>query len=94
MRFTPRFSIANALTAALTEIERTRGFLEAASLSDEWIDSMRSRTFLLEAHHTTHIEETRFTIEEAADLLAIDRTQTIRASFLTTVTLSKSSAHI
>ena len=49
---------------------RARGFLKAASLSDEWIDSMRSRAFLLEAHHTTHIEGTRLTIAEAADLLA------------------------
>ena len=54
MRFIPRFSITNAIAAALTEIERARGFLDAASLSDEWIDSMRSRAFLLEAHHTTH----------------------------------------
>ena len=50
MRFIPRFSITNAIAAALTEIERARGFLDAASLSDEWIDSMRSRAFLLEAH--------------------------------------------
>ena len=55
MRFIPRFSITNAIAAALTEIERARGFLDAASLSDEWIDSMRSRAFLLEAHHTTHM---------------------------------------
>ena len=72
MRFTPRFPIANAVTAPLTGIERARGFLEAASLSDEWIDSMRSRAFLLEAHHTTHIEGTRLTIEEAAGPLAGD----------------------
>ena len=72
MRFTPHFSITNAIAAALTEIERARGFLDAASLTDEWIDSMRSRAFLLEAHHTTHIEGTRLTIEEAADLLAGD----------------------
>ena len=72
MRFIPRFSITNAIAAPLTEIERARRFLDAASLSDEWIDSMRSRAFLLEAHHTTHIEGTRLTIEEAADLLAGD----------------------
>ena len=96
MRFTPRFSITNAIAAALTEIERARGFLDAASLSDEWIDSMRSRAFLLEAHHTTHIEGTRLTIEEAADLLAGDdvpgRTRTTRANCSTTATLSSSSA--
>ena len=70
MTFAPRFSITNAIAAALTEIERARGFLDAASLSDEWVDSMRSRAFLLEAHHTTHIEGTRLTVEDAANLLA------------------------
>ena len=67
MRFIPRFSITNAIAAALTEIERARGFLDAASLSDEWIDSMRSRAFLLEAHHTTHIEGTRLTPSDTAN---------------------------
>ena len=70
MSLSPRFSITNALAAAITEIERARGFLEAASLSDEWIDSMRSRASLLEAHHTTRIEGTRLTVEEAAEILA------------------------
>lgn len=70
MRFVPRFSITNAIAAALTDIERARGFLEAASLSDDWIASMQSRAFLLEAHYTTHIEGTRLTVHEAASLLA------------------------
>ena len=70
MTFLPRFSITNTTAAALTEIERARGFLEAASLSDDWVESMRSRAFLLEAHHTTHIEGTRLTVNEAADVLA------------------------
>ena len=70
MTFSPRFSITNAIAAAITEIERARGFLDAASLSDDWLDSMRSRAFLLEAHHTTHIEGTRLTIEDAENLLA------------------------
>ena len=70
MAFSPRFSITNVIAAAITEIERARGFLDAASLSDDWIDSMRSRAFLLEAHHTTHIEGTRLTVEDAENLLA------------------------
>ena len=72
MRFTPRFSITNEIAAALTEIERARGFLEAASLSDEWIDSMRSRAFLLEAHHTTHIEEPPYDMRRPQTFLAGD----------------------
>ena len=70
MPFEPHFTITNAITAALTEIERARGFLEAATLADEWVDAMRSRAFLLEAHHTTHIEGTRLTLKDADDLLA------------------------
>ena len=70
MTFSPRFSITNAIAAAITEIERARGFLDAARLSDDWLASMRSRAFLLEAHHTTHIEGTRLTIEDAENLLA------------------------
>ena len=70
MPFAPRFTITNAITAALTEIERARGFLEGATLTDAWVEEMRSRAFLLEAHHTTHIEGTRLTLEDAAGLLA------------------------
>ena len=70
MVFQPRFTITNTTLAALAQIERARGFLEAASLSDEWIASMQSKALLLEAHHTTHIEGTRLTLEESAVLLA------------------------
>ena len=70
MRFESRFSITNATAASITEIERARGFLEAATLSEDWVASMQSRAFLLEAHHTTHIEGTRLTVDEAAHLLA------------------------
>jgi Fic family protein len=68
--FVPRFSISNATAGALTRIERARGFLDAAKLSEEWLVSMRLRAFLLEAHHTTHIEGTRLTLEQSERLLA------------------------
>ena len=35
MPFEPRFTSTNAITAALTDIERAQGFLEAATVSDE-----------------------------------------------------------
>ena len=63
--FKPLFNITNKITAALTEIERARGFLEAATLSEEWIRAMGQRALLLEAHHTSHIEGTRLTVEQA-----------------------------
>ena len=58
------------MTAGLTRIERAHGFLEAARLSEDWLETMRSRALVLEAHHTTHIEGTRLTLEQAERLLA------------------------
>ena len=68
--FQPSFRISNRATAALTRIERARGFLDAAKLSEDWLATMRSRALLLEAHHTTHIEGTRLTLEQAERLFA------------------------
>jgi len=67
--FQPKFTITNAITAALTRIERTRGFLEAATLSEDWVQAMGARALVLEAHHTTHIEGTRLTLDQAERLL-------------------------
>ena len=63
-------SITNAITAGLTAIERARGFLEAATLSDEWVRRMSQRALLVEAHPTTHIEGTELTLEQAEQLWA------------------------
>ena len=59
MSFAPRFTVTNAITTALTRVERARGFLEAAKLSEDWVRRMGERALVLEAHHTTHIEGTR-----------------------------------
>jgi len=67
--FKPKFTITNRIAAGLTRIERARGFLEAAALSDTWIREMGHRALILEAHHTTHIEGTRLTLEQAERLL-------------------------
>ena len=66
--FIPKFTITNTMTEALTRIERARGFLEAATLSEDWIARMSQRALLLEAHHTTHIEGTQLTLEQAEKL--------------------------
>ncbi len=67
---TPKFTITNAITAALTRIERARGFLEAAMLSEDWVRAMGERALVLEAHYTTHIEGTQLTLDQAERLLA------------------------
>lgn len=46
--FQPRFSITNAITNALTQIERARGFLEAATLSEQWVRAMGERALVLD----------------------------------------------
>ena len=68
--FKPIFTITNRVTAGLTRLERARGFLEAATLSEGWVREMGRRAMLLEAHHTTHIEGTRLTLEQAEHLFA------------------------
>ena len=67
--YEPTFTITNKITAGLTRIERARGFLEAATLSEDWIREMGRRALVLEAHHTTHIEGTRLTFDQAERLL-------------------------
>ncbi|NLH15181.1 MAG: Fic family protein [Phycisphaerae bacterium] len=67
--FHPVFTITNRVTTGLTRIERARGFLEAATLSETWIRRMEQRALILEAHHTTHIEGTRLTLEQSEQLL-------------------------
>jgi len=67
--FRPIFTITNRITAGLTRIERARGVLEAAALSEAWVREMGRRALILEAHHTTHIEGTHLTLEQAERLL-------------------------
>lgn len=66
--FKPKFSITNETANALTSIERARGFLEAAHLSQDWLEQMQNKALVLEAYHTTHIEGTQLTLRESEQL--------------------------
>lgn len=68
--FNARFTITHSITDGLARIERARGFLEAATLSAQWVREMSRRALVREAHHTTHIEGTRLTLSQAERLLA------------------------
>lgn len=68
--FEPKFTITNSIANTLTTIERARGFLEAATLSDEWVAKMQNKALILEAHHTTHIEGTQLTLDQSEQLWA------------------------
>ena len=70
MPFQPKFSISLSIASALTAIERTRGFLEAALLSKDWVAKMQERALILEAHHTTHIEGTHLSLDQSEKLIA------------------------
>jgi len=48
MAFEPIYTITDAVTEALTRIERARGFLEAARLSEDWIAGMQRRALVQE----------------------------------------------
>ena len=63
--YRPKFIITNKINNDLLEIERARGFLDAAQLKVEWIRDMQSAALILEAHHSTHIEGTELTLSEA-----------------------------
>lgn len=66
--FKPKLSITNLIANDLTAIERARGFLEAATLSDDWVAKMQSQALILEAHHTTHIEGTQLTLKQSEQI--------------------------
>ena len=55
MIFEPRFRVSDATMADLTRIERARGFLEAATLSQEWIRQMGERALVIgSSPHDSH----------------------------------------
>jgi Fic family protein len=77
--FEPKFTISNSITKALLEIERARGFLDAAKLKEVWIQDMQSEALILEAHHSTHIEGTQLTFAQAQGILTGKSVKGVRA---------------
>ena len=69
MPFNPKFTITPKINKALVEIERVRGFLDAVKLKDDWIADMQKRALILESHHSTHIEGTALSLEQAQNIL-------------------------
>lgn len=67
--FRPKFTITPKINKALVEIERVRGFLDAVKLKDEWIADMQKKALILESHHSTHIEGTALSLEQAKSIL-------------------------
>ncbi|HCW06586.1 MAG TPA: Fic family protein [Cytophagales bacterium] len=69
MVFNPKFTITPKINKALVEIERVRGFLDAIKLKDDWIADMQKEALILESHHSTHIEGTAVSLEQAKYIL-------------------------
>jgi len=69
MLFNPKFTITLRINKALVEIERVRGFLDAVKLKDDWIADMQKKALILESHHSTHIEGTALSLEQAQNIL-------------------------
>lgn len=77
MPFEPKFTISITIASALTAIERTRGFLEAATLSKDWVSKMQARALILEAHHTTHREGTHLSLDQSERLISGEKLQDV-----------------
>ena len=69
MPFQPKFNITPKINKALVEIERVRGFLDAIKLKDDWVADMQQKALILESHHSTHIEGTALSLDQARDIL-------------------------
>ena len=69
-KFLPKFKISRSMLNNLMQIEKARGFLEAAHLSNQWVKKMSRNALLVETHHTTHIEGTQLTLEQSKKILA------------------------
>ena len=69
MPFNPKFTITTKINKSLVEIERVRGFLDAVTLKDEWISDMQKKALILETHHSTHIEGTALSLDQAKSIL-------------------------
>jgi hypothetical protein len=54
----------------LAPLHPSRGFLDAANLSLDWIAGMQKRALVLEAHYTTHMEAIQLTREQSERILA------------------------
>jgi len=67
--FNPKYTITPKINKALVEIERVRGFLDAVKLKDDWIADMQKKALILESHHSTHIEGTALSLEQARNIL-------------------------
>ena len=64
MELTPKFKITNRITSGLTLIERARGFLEAATLSEKWLGEMSRRALVLQTQYPTPIEGAILTLDK------------------------------
>src|SRR4030042_480895 len=69
MALKPKYTITPKINKALVEIERVRGFLDAVKLKDDWIADMQKKALILESHHSTHIEGTALSLEQAKSIL-------------------------
>ena len=76
--FKPKFTITSKINNALLEIERARGFLDAAELKNDWIKHMQSEALVLEAHHSTHIEGSQLTLDQAHLILSGEQVDNVR----------------
>jgi len=70
MAFRPQFNITGKINKSLTDIERVRGFFDAVRIKEEWFSAIQKEALVLETHHSTHIEGTALTLDQAKKILS------------------------
>lgn len=70
MTFKQLFSLNSKINNGLVEIERVRGFLDAIKIKESWFSQMQEEALREESHHSTHIEGTGITLEQAKKIFA------------------------
>jgi len=62
----PDIRLGSTMWAALRAIDQLQGRLDAVPIGSDWLDAARDRALAREALHTTRIEGSQITIEEAS----------------------------
>lgn len=70
MPYLPKFGFTVSMVGSLNTIERMIGFLEAAPLSEEWVQDMQHRALVKEAYATIHLDGAKLSWNEAERSLA------------------------
>jgi Fic family protein len=69
MPFEPKFKITRKINKNLAGIDSVIASLNSKELKDEWLADIQKEAAVLESYHSTHIDGTVLSLEQARDIL-------------------------